>query len=76
MSNELLVSINIIFDWREYPQDFKNKYIEYIENEFTKRENGFSIILNAACKEKDIKQISKKIKFVIEFNKNVRIFKK
>ena len=33
--------IKTIFDWREYPQDFKNKYIEYIENEFTKRENGF-----------------------------------
>ena len=30
--------IKTIFDWREYPQDFKNKYIEYIEDEFTKRE--------------------------------------
>jgi len=36
-----LSRIKTIFDWREYPQDFKNKYIEYIENEFTKRENGF-----------------------------------
>ena len=33
--------IKTIFDWREYPQDFKNKYIDYIENEFRKRENGF-----------------------------------
>ena len=33
--------IKTIFDWREYPQDFKNKYIEYIEDEFTKRERGF-----------------------------------
>ena len=33
--------IKTIFDWREYPQDFKNKYIGYIEDEFTKRENGF-----------------------------------
>jgi len=33
--------IKTIFDWREYPEDFKKKYIGYIENEFTKRENGF-----------------------------------
>ena len=33
--------IKTIFDWREYPQDFKNKYIDYIEDEFRKRENGF-----------------------------------
>ncbi len=33
--------IKTIFDWRDYPEDFKNKYIGYIENEFTKRENGF-----------------------------------
>ena len=33
--------IKSIFDWRDYPDDFKNKYIDYIEGEFTKRENGF-----------------------------------
>jgi len=33
--------IKTIFDWREYPQDFKSKYIDYIEDEFRKRENGF-----------------------------------
>ena len=33
--------IKTIFDWRNYPDDFKNKYIDYIEGEFTKRENGF-----------------------------------
>ena len=33
--------IKSIFDWRDYPDDFKNKYIDYIEDEFTKRENGF-----------------------------------
>ena len=33
--------IKTIFDWRDYPENFKNKYIDYIENEFTKRENGF-----------------------------------
>ena len=33
--------IKTIFDWRDYPDEFKNKYIDYIEGEFTKRENGF-----------------------------------
>ncbi len=33
--------IKTIFDWRDYPEDFKNKYIDYIENEFVKREQGF-----------------------------------
>jgi len=33
--------IKSIFDWRELPSDFKSKYIDYIESEFNKRENGF-----------------------------------
>jgi len=33
--------IKTIFDWKEYPEDFKSKYIDYIENEFKKREEGF-----------------------------------
>ena len=33
--------IKTIFDWRDYPNEFKNKYIDYIEGEFTKREQGF-----------------------------------
>ena len=33
--------IKTIFDWKEYPKDFKSKYIDYIENEFKKREEGF-----------------------------------
>ena len=36
-----LKRVKTIFDWRDYPQDFKNKYIDYIENEFKKREEGF-----------------------------------
>ena len=36
-----LSRIKTIFDWREYPSEFKNKYIDYIENEFIKREQGF-----------------------------------
>ena len=36
-----LKRIKTIFDWREYPHEFKNKYIDYIEGEFKKREQGF-----------------------------------
>jgi hypothetical protein len=36
-----LKRIKTIFDWREYPHEFKNKYIDYIEDEFKKREKGF-----------------------------------
>ena len=35
-----LNKIKTIFDWKEYPNDFKEKYIEYIENEFKIREEG------------------------------------
>ena len=36
-----LKRIKTIFDWREYPEDFKKKYIDYIEKEFSKRDEGF-----------------------------------
>ena len=36
-----LNQIKTIFDWRDYPANFKEKYIDYIEDEFRKRENGF-----------------------------------
>jgi hypothetical protein len=29
------------FDWEEYPAEFKEKWYDYIDNEFTKREQGF-----------------------------------
>ena len=35
-----LNKIKTIFDWKEYPNDFKEKYIEYIEDEFKRREEG------------------------------------
>ena len=35
-----LNKIKTIFDWKEYPKDFKEKYIEYIENEFKIRDEG------------------------------------
>ena len=36
-----LSRIKTIFDWKEYPDYFKNNYIDYIEDEFTKRDRGF-----------------------------------
>jgi hypothetical protein len=36
-----LDKIKTIFQWNEYPSDFKNKWVEYIETEFDRRENGF-----------------------------------
>ncbi len=36
-----LKRIKTIFDWKNYPDDFKKKYIDYIEGEFKKREEGF-----------------------------------
>jgi len=36
-----LRKISTVFQWNEYPSDFKNSYIEYIEEEFNRRDNGF-----------------------------------
>ena len=36
-----LKRIKTIFDWKNYPDDFKKRYIDYIEDEFKKREEGF-----------------------------------
>ena len=33
--------VKTIFDWKELPNEFKNKYIDYIECEFKNREEGF-----------------------------------
>ena len=30
-----------MFDWEEYPLDFKEKWYDYIDKEFTRREEGF-----------------------------------
>ena len=35
-----LARINSIFQWNEYPPQFKNKWVDYIEGEFDKRELG------------------------------------
>lgn len=36
-----LKNIKTIFDWESYSNDFKSKWVEYIENEFTRREEGY-----------------------------------
>ena len=36
-----LKKIKTVFDWREYPDEFKENYYEYIDQEFKRREQGF-----------------------------------
>ena len=36
-----LKNIKSVFDWKDYPEDFKEKWEEYIDEEFNRRENGF-----------------------------------
>ena len=36
-----LERIKTVFDWKEYPSDFKEDWFDYIDNEFNKREEGF-----------------------------------
>jgi len=36
-----LNKIKSVFDWEEYPLDFKEKWYDYIDEEFTRREEGF-----------------------------------
>ena len=36
-----LSRIKSVFDWEEYPLDFKEKWYDYIDKEFTRREEGF-----------------------------------
>jgi len=36
-----LKKIKTIFDWESYPIDFKEKWYDYIDKEFTRREQGF-----------------------------------
>ena len=39
--SKILNKIKTVFDWREYPEDFKEKYYDYIDTEFNRREEGF-----------------------------------
>jgi hypothetical protein len=36
-----LAKIKTIFDWNKYDNEFKTKWIDYIETEFDRRDNGF-----------------------------------
>ena len=36
-----LKQVKSIFDWRDYPEEFKEKWEGYIDEEFDRRENGF-----------------------------------
>ena len=36
-----LSRIKSVFDWEEYPLDFKEKWYDYIDEEFNRREQGF-----------------------------------
>jgi len=38
---KVLSKIKTVFDWREYPDDFKEKWYDYIDLEFKRREEGF-----------------------------------
>jgi hypothetical protein len=39
-----LKQVKSIFDWRDYPEEFKDKWESYIDEEFDRRENGFWFI--------------------------------
>jgi hypothetical protein len=36
-----LKSVKTIFDWRDYPNEHKDKWFDYINEEFNRRDNGF-----------------------------------
>ena len=38
---KVLSRIKTVFDWREYPDDFKETWYDYIDLEFNRREEGF-----------------------------------
>ena len=40
-----LSKIKSVFDWEEYPLDFKEKWYDYIDEEFNRREQGFFLYL-------------------------------
>ena len=41
-----LKSIKTIFDWQPYPEDFKSQWEPYIDQEFTRREEGYWFMNN------------------------------
>ena len=41
-----LARLKSIFDWREYPEDQKEQWYDYIDEEFNRRDNGFWFMNN------------------------------
>jgi len=41
-----LIRIKNVFDWNKYPDTFKEKWYDYIDEEFKRREDGFSFYNN------------------------------
>jgi hypothetical protein len=41
-----LEKIKSVFDWNKYPDSFKEKWYDYVDNEFKRREEGFSFYNN------------------------------
>jgi hypothetical protein len=41
-----LVKIKNVFDWNKYPDTFKEKWFDYIDEEFRRRDEGFSFYSN------------------------------
>jgi len=41
-----LIKIKNVFDWNKYPDTFKEKWYDYIDNEFKHRDEGFSFYSN------------------------------
>ena len=44
--NPDLKKIKTVFDWQEYPEDFKERHYSYIDQEFNRRDNGFWFMNN------------------------------
>ena len=44
--NEAFKRIKTVFDWQNYPDDFKEKHYGYIDEEFRRREEGFWFMNN------------------------------
>lgn len=41
-----LEKIKSVFDWNKYPDNFKEKWYDYVDHEFKRREDGFSFYNN------------------------------
>jgi hypothetical protein len=41
-----LEKIKSVFDWNKYPDSFKERWYDYVDNEFKRREEGFSFYNN------------------------------